>query len=105
MKVEYKKIKDSLYLYFNGDLDHCLAEKIRGGLDKLISETKCSRVIFDFSDLNFMDSTGIGLIIGRYKLLKERNVQVYIANPSESVDKILKLSGVYNIISQLCPVR
>ena len=105
MKVSYKKIKDSLYLSFNGDLDHCCAEKIRGGLDKLITENKCSRVIFDFSDLNFMDSTGIGLIIGRYKLLKERNVQVYISNPSESVDKILKLSGVYNIITLLTPVR
>ncbi len=50
------------------------------------------------SDLNFMDSTGIGLILSRYKKLKKQNVPVYITAPNPQIDKIIRVSGLYTIM-------
>ena len=72
---------------------------IRAELDEAITRAGVKRLIFDFSELTFMDSTGIGLLIGRYKRAKERGIDTAIYNPRDGVSKILKLSGIYNVIS------
>jgi len=51
--------------------------------------------------LTFMDSTGIGVLIGRYKKLKNMKIPTYIENPSFSVDKVFSVSGIYNLIPKL----
>ena len=84
-----------------GELDEHSAEFVRRRLDTTIAESCYNTVVFDLSRLSFMDSTGIGVIIGRYKLVRKRNANVYVRNPSPTVDKIFKMSGLYEIISKI----
>ena len=84
-----------------GELDEHSAEFVRRRLDTLISDSNFDSVIFELSRLSFMDSTGIGVIIGRYKLIRKQNKPVYVRNPSPTVDKIFKMSGLYEIIDKI----
>ena len=99
MKIITKSSGRDLVVCICGELDHYKAEKIRAELDEAITRAGLKRLIFDFSELTFMDSTGIGLLIGRYKRAKERGIDTAIYNPREGVSKILKLSGIYSVIS------
>ena len=84
-----------------GELDEHSAEFVRRRLDAQISESNFDSVIFDLSRLSFMDSTGIGVVIGRYKLIRKQNKPVFVRNPSPTVDKIFKMSGLYEIIDKI----
>ena len=84
-----------------GELDEHSAEFVRKRLDTSIAENTFDAVIFDLSRLSFMDSTGIGVVIGRYKLIRKYNKPVYVRNPSPTVDKIFTMSGLYEIISKI----
>ena len=84
-----------------GELDEHEAEFVRRKLDNELTTADYTAVIFDLSRLSFMDSTGIGVIIGRYKIAKKRNKPVYVTNPSVTVDKIFKMSGLYQIIEKI----
>ena len=57
--------------------------------------------VMELSGLNFMDSTGIGVLLGRYKKLSNLGIPILIANPNKSVDKILTLSGIYKIMPKI----
>lgn len=84
-----------------GELDEHSAEFVRRKLDAALTSRDYSAVVLDLSRLSFMDSTGIGVIIGRYKLIRKQNKSVYVKNPSPTVDKIFKMSGMYEIISKI----
>ena len=84
-----------------GELDEHSADFVRNRLDAAISESDFDAVIFDLSRLSFMDSTGIGVVIGRYKLIRKLNKPVYVRNPSATVDKIFRMSGLYEIIAKI----
>jgi stage II sporulation protein AA (anti-sigma F factor antagonist) len=81
------------------ELDECSAQDAREIIDKLINENfGISTVVFDLSGLTFMDSTGIGLLIGRYKRLKQMNVKTYISGAAVAIEKVIVLSGLYSIM-------
>ena len=84
-----------------GELDEHSAEFVRRKLDAEIAQNDFDSVIFELSRLSFMDSTGIGVIIGRYKQIRKQNKPIYVRNPSPTVDKIFKMSGLYEIISKV----
>ena len=67
--------------------------------DGTISSGK--KVLIDLKNLTFMDSTGIGVLLGRYKRLAEKGVRVYLSSPTPAVDRILKLSGIYQLMSKI----
>ena len=68
-------------------------------LDKLLMDNlNVNGVIFDLSGMTFMDSTGIGLLIGRYKKLKQFNVPIYISGASVATEKVIELAGLYKIM-------
>ena len=99
MEVKYSKTKDALTLYVYGELDECTASKAKDILDKVILDNvNVSKVVFDLSGLSFMDSTGIGLLIGRYKKLKSFNLPSYITGASFSTEKVIELAGLYSIM-------
>jgi stage II sporulation protein AA (anti-sigma F factor antagonist) len=60
-----------------GELDECSAPYTRNIMDELVDTNCCNKVIVDLSELEFMDSTGIGVLIGRYKKLKLRNKKIF----------------------------
>ena len=99
MEIKYKKNNCALTVYVYGELDECSASKAKDILDKvLLDNINVKDVIFDLSGLSFMDSTGIGLLIGRYKKLKQFNVKSYITGASVSTEKVIELAGLYNIM-------
>lgn len=98
MKVSAKVNKDNLYIYLEGEIDQSVAGELRIKLDDYLSSVKVKNVILNMRDLTFMDSTGVGLIMGRYKKLKQNNVSLFINEPNRQIDKVLKVSGLYSII-------
>ena len=81
-----------------GELDDGSAPKVRKTLDDILSDEKVRKVVIDMSNLDFMDSTGIGLLIGRYKKLKQFNIPSYITGASVASEKVIELAGLYRIM-------
>ena len=102
MKIKYNLDKNTLYVYLIGELDECSASKTRDVIDGLIGDLDgVCKVVFNLSKLTFMDSTGIGMLIGRYKKLKAQNVCAYIENPTTAIEKVLVVSGLYRIMPKI----
>ena len=80
------------------DIDHSNAFEIREKIDNEINKRPVRNLVFDFSEVEFMDSSGIGMILGRYKLLTSLGGFVYINNPTRPVMKILEVAGLDRII-------
>ena len=88
-----RKITASIY----GDLDHHTAKYIRSGIDSAIHENNPKKLIIDFSNVTFMDSSGIGLVMGRYKIMNEISGEVLIANPPAYIRKVMQLAGLHRL--------
>ena len=96
MKYEVQEI--CLTIFLPGELDHHNAEEIRKRSDYLIDQNHIRYVIFDFTDTTFMDSSGIGVIMGRYKRIYMLGGEVCAVHTSERMKKILTMSGVTRIM-------
>ncbi len=92
----------TLIVSVNGDIDQHNAGSIREQIDLRISHENVKKLIFDFSGLDFMDSSGIGIIIGRYKLMTALGGSVSIIVTKPTIKKLLELSGIKRII-KICP--
>lgn len=102
MKVDGKISGGSLYIFLSGELDEYNAALVRKEVDDLLEQNlACNRAVFDLSGVRFMDSTGIGFLIGRYKKLRRSSTPMYIQSPNMTADKILSMSGVYSLIPKL----
>lgn len=81
-----------------GELDQHMAEKIRNTIDSEILKSGAKILLFDLSDIPFMDSSGIGMLIGRYKLMKRMNGRVEVTGMKDPVRRIFRMSGLNQII-------
>ena len=98
MNISYQKEDKQLLVEITEEIDHHVAEKIRRKVDDEITRYMPRKVLFDFNEVSFMDSAGIGLIIGRYKVAKLFGGDVEIVNARPSVKKVLEMSGITRII-------
>ena len=103
MKMDAECRNKILYIHLQGEMDEHGAAALRREADKLIDyhSVNAEKAVFDLQGISFMDSTGIGFLIGRYKTFQKRGIPVYIANPSQSTDNILAMSGVYSLIPKI----
>ncbi len=85
----------------SGEIDHHSAREIRSEIDETASKVKPKKLILDFSAVQFMDSSGVGLIMGRCKLVQIWNGTVEIANLPSKIERIVSLAG----LKQLCVIR
>lgn len=83
-----------LCVYLYGEIDHHSAVNLREDLDALILREHPMRLVLDLSRIEFMDSAGLGLLMGRYRLMKELGGVMAISNANERIMKILRLSGM-----------
>lgn len=102
MRIDEKTVNATLYIGLTGELDEHASEYTRRTLDEIMDNAACKRVVIDLSELSFMDSTGIGVLIGRFKRLKARDIPIYIANPSSQADRIFSMTGLYQIMPKIC---
>ncbi len=100
MEVYTESEGQNLVFRLVGELDEHSAAFVRKKLDEKICQGNFGNAVLDLSRLSFMDSTGIGVVIGRYKLLRKENKRLFVRNPSPTVDKIFRMSGLYEIISR-----
>ena len=98
MNTEFNEVDKLLCIQITEEIDHHTTEKLRRKMDYEITRFMPRKVVFDFSKVTFMDSAGIGLLIGRYKLAKMLGGSTQIINASQSVKKVLEMSGVVRII-------
>ncbi len=98
MSIKVKTEQSFLVVNLEGEIDHHNASKIRLELDKKISETDKKKLILNFEDVSFMDSSGIGLIIGRYKIMKNLKGEIYATNLSKELYRIFDISGLFRLI-------
>ena len=98
MKITVKISDRTLIATLSGELDHHTAKNIKDKLEYHIKNEDVINLIFDFSALSFMDSSGIGVVIGRYKLIHSLGGDVAIVNTSSAADRMLTLSGIKKLI-------
>lgn len=101
MKVKSRIYDKILYVLLCGELDEHSAEYVRGEMDKAFASGVFGQIVIDLSELEFMDSTGIGVLIGRYKKMKDRKIPIYICNPSSHAEKIFKMTGLYDLMPKI----
>ena len=98
---EFELRGNTLIIYIHADLDHHYALQIREKADRLIEQEGIKNIIFDFTGVEFMDSSGIGMIMGRYKKVIFIGGKVGVMGVGKCVDRIFKYSGLYKIVEQV----
>lgn len=101
MQIKNRIYNNTLYVILSGDLDEHSAHNARITLDEIFEGEGFNQIIIDLSELDFMDSTGIGVLIGRYKRMKDKKMPIYICNPSAHAEKIFKMTGLYDIMPKI----
>ncbi|MDR0975433.1 MAG: STAS domain-containing protein [Christensenellaceae bacterium] len=101
MKLANKVYKGVLYISLDGELDEYSAEYTRTYMEQVMNGTGFTQIVIDLTNLSFMDSTGIGVLIGRYKKMKDKNIPVFVANPSSQADRIFKMTGLYQVMPKV----
>lgn len=98
MMLSFEKNNEGMRVFVHGEVDHHSAKLIRDTIDEKIYEDRPKILYINLGDVDFMDSSGLGLIMGRYKLMKLYGGRTYIEDPSHRVLKILELAQMGRII-------
>ncbi len=98
MQIALNLIQRTLIVKLTGELDHHGADQIRELIQRAITERDAKNLIFDFSDLSFMDSSGIGMIIGRYKLIHSLGGKVALVCQGANIQRLVTMSGLGRLI-------
>ncbi len=98
MPYWFQKNDGVLYAYIQGEVDMLIAGQWREAIEEELNHTYARHLVFDFSGVNFIDSSGLGVVLGRYKTVSSRGGKVMIQGVNEQVYKILVLSGFDRIM-------
>ncbi len=99
MKITTTLKENTLIVALSGELDHHTAKKVKDYVEDFIKNKSVVNLIFDFSALSFMDSSGIGVVIGRYKLISSIGGKMAIVNTSSAVERLLAVSGIKKLVA------
>lgn len=99
MDVLYNENGQDLVIKLRGELDHHFATEAKGKIDEKLNCGQIKNLTFDMESLDFIDSSAIGFIIGRYKIIKKNDGKLEIINASHKIRRILDMSGVGKIIN------
>ncbi len=98
MRLKLEVENNVLIVYLDGELDHHSTEEVREDIDNAIDSKNIHNLIFELSDMKFMDSSGIGVVIGRYKKIDKLGGKVGVVNSNPHVDRIFQMAGIFKII-------
>ena len=93
--------EDALVVHIRGEIDHHSAVEVRTGIDERILSDRPTRVMLELSAVDFMDSSGLGLIMGRFALVKQYGGTLCVLDPSPAVMKMIKLAGMDRMVTIL----
>ncbi len=93
-RLDFERRVEALIVHIKGEIDHHSASLTRTGIDREILATRPEEVLLELSGVEFMDSSGLGLIMGRYALVSQYGGTLSVLDPSYAVIKMLKLAGM-----------
>jgi len=99
-KYEVKNTNKYTFIEFYGDIDDSVCPIYKEGVSELIKKNKNKDLVFDFKNVTFIDSSGIGFILGRYNQVKTNKRRIYVTNTNEQIAKLFRISGIYTIIKE-----
>lgn len=94
MSVTIENGEGILTAHLSGEIDHHSAKEIREQIDESIERAKPMMLTLDFKDVTFMDSSGIGLVMGRYRIMQMIDGKVTVKNASLHIRKVMRLAGL-----------
>ncbi|MFB1050441.1 anti-sigma F factor antagonist [Paraliobacillus sp. JSM ZJ581] len=98
LKVDWNVKENVLLVRLSGELDHHEAERFKTDWQRILYEVDVQHVILNLGELTFMDSSGLGVILGRYKELKQIKGEMIVCSISPAVKRLFELSGLFKII-------
>jgi len=96
--MQYIKFKNTLIINLSGDIDHHIVNALKLETEQKSRVLGCKNIIYNFSDVEFMDSSGIGMLLGRYKAVKAMGGNIAACCVGPNLSKIFKISGITKII-------
>lgn len=97
----YEVDNEAMIYYLPRELDHYAADSLKRKTEEIFLQQKIKYLIFDFEKTVFMDSSGIGLITGRFRKVNDYGGKVYVVHVGAGIDKILEMSGIYRIVCKV----
>lgn len=94
MAVKIVVKDDVITAYLEGEIDHHSAKEMREAIDSAVEQNMPTMLVLDFRDVSFMDSSGIGLVMGRYRTLQKTGAELHIVNTTQHIGKVMKLAGI-----------
>lgn len=98
MEAKMKLAGSTLVVRMVGELDHHAVDGLRNKIDRKLSEQQIRNILFDFKGVNFMDSSGLGLVLGRYRIVTEKGGRVMACCLSPRVQRVFEMSGLQSRI-------
>ena len=99
MQTRIERKEDTLFVFLSGEIDHHHAAFSRIQIDDAIACAMPKHMVIDFAEVTFMDSSGIGLVMGRYKLLAPQNGTLKLSGLSGHIYKVMRLAGLEQLVS------
>lgn len=99
MPVETRFEQGVLVIHLQGELDHHAVEQIRENIEQQLSENHYQGLVMSFRHIDFMDSSGLGLILGRYRTVTEHGGKMALCEVGPSLRKLFDMSGVLKVLS------
>lgn len=98
MSIDVEIKNDNLIAILNGEIDHHYATEVKNVLENEYRDTKFKNIVMSFKNIRFMDSSGIGMVIGRFKFAKARGGTLVACNLTLEAKRIFDISGLGKII-------
>ena len=98
MRIVTKEANGIVFAELSGELDHHSINAVRTALDIELKIKSPTALVLDFEDVSFMDSSGIGFVMGRYKVMQEIGGKVIIQNPPNDIERVMRLSGLNRLV-------
>lgn len=96
--LQWEPLGQRVTVVIAGELDHCAAPQIRRMLDEVLADENITHLTLDLENLTFMDSSGIGVLLGRLRTLQSRGGSLGVKNMQPPVEKLFRLSGLQRVI-------
>ena len=100
LAIELEVKHNVLCIRLAGELDHHTAEELRHKVTVMLEENPINHIVLNLGKLSFMDSSGLGVILGRYKQIKNGGGEMVVCSISPAVERLFEMSGLFKIIRQ-----
>lgn len=99
LQIEVEHGSRALIVRLKGELDHHSAEAVKAKMEEAIGQSRSKHVVLNLRELQFMDSSGLGVILGRYKLISSKGGKMVVCDVNPSVYKLFEMSGLFKVLS------